>query len=241
MATPQIENGYTKIANELLGEMIKLHLSGNEWSILHCVMRKTWGWNKKEDRISFTQFEKETDLIRSSVGRAILVLTQRNILLVDKSKSVNIYRINKDYSQWIDSSKNATTARVVRKPLVSSSDNATNNDSSDNATGDSSKIDTKVVAKLLPTKETTKETIQKKHLPSEKDFNEIDIEAICNDYQVPESFVLSKWDDVLNYCLSNNKKYADFNRTLRNWVKKDSIKLKQEAHGKSTIGFVKTE
>lgn len=51
---------------------------------------------------------------------------------------------------------------------------------------------------------------------------------ICEDYQVPIGFVESKWDDIENYCLAHGKSYKDYYRTLRDWVKRDSIKLKTE-------------
>jgi len=79
------------------------------------------------------------------------------------------------------------------------------------------------------------------HLPTQKDFEKIDIQSICDDYKVPQSFVLSKWDDIINYCHSRNKRYSDFNRVLRTWVKKDAINIIKEEHGKSIIGFATTD
>lgn len=55
------------------------------------------------------------------------------------------------------------------------------------------------------------------------------IQEICKDYQVPESFVRSKMDDIKNYTASTGKKYKDYTATLRNWVKKDSLKIRKEA------------
>ena len=105
---PQTENGYTRIANEIVTEFSKLHLSGNEWQILWVVLRKTWGWNKKEDAISFTQFQELTKLSRPSVAEAIVKLVGKKVLLVNKSKSINVYSFNKLYQQW-DSTEKSTT------------------------------------------------------------------------------------------------------------------------------------
>lgn len=58
---------------------------------------------------------------------------------------------------------------------------------------------------------------------------------ISTDYQVPLSFVESKWDDVVNHCNSIGKpnKYSDWVATLRNWVKRDAIRLKEGSnHGR---------
>lgn len=63
-----------------------------------------------------------------------------------------------------------------------------------------------------------------------------EMEKICEDYQVPMVFVESKWDDIENYCMAHGKRYKDYYRTLRDWVKRDSIKLKKEAkHGRPIV------
>lgn len=54
------------------------------------------------------------------------------------------------------------------------------------------------------------------------------IVQVSQDYQVPESFVRSKLDDIQNYTASTGKKYKDYIATLRNWVKKDAIKIRRE-------------
>jgi hypothetical protein len=62
-----------------------------------------------------------------------------------------------------------------------------------------------------------------------EDVKEEDIISIAQDYQVPESFVRSKIDDIKNYTESTGKKYKDYTATLRNWVKRDSLTLRKEA------------
>lgn len=65
-----------------------------------------------------------------------------------------------------------------------------------------------------------------------------ELEIIATDYQVPISFVISKLDDLKNYCASNGKTYKDYQATLRNWVKKDSMSLRKEQGGRSKIAFI---
>lgn len=69
-------------------------------------------------------------------------------------------------------------------------------------------------------------------------LTEEDFEQIATDYKVPVAFVVSKWDDVQNYCNATGKKYKDYKATLRNWVKKDALSLRKEANGKSKIDIV---
>lgn len=102
MVNPQKENGHLDIANELADQFEKLHLSGNEWQIIWVVLRKTWGWHKKEDAISLTQFQKATGLSRPSVQEAINKLVLKKVLIVlKKVLGTNVYMFNKLYSQWV--------------------------------------------------------------------------------------------------------------------------------------------
>lgn len=100
MASPQRENGHVRIANELFDEIVKLRLAGSEWQVLMFVIRKTYGWSKKSDFISLTQFQKETGLSRPRVCEAIARLVNKNILVKERG-SVNKYMLQKDYDQWV--------------------------------------------------------------------------------------------------------------------------------------------
>src|SRR3990167_701531 len=81
MANVQIEKGYTRIANEALEALVKVRLPPSEKDILFFIIRKTYGYGKKEDRISLTQFEKGTELSRPTVVRALSNLLTRKILV----------------------------------------------------------------------------------------------------------------------------------------------------------------
>lgn len=59
-------------------------------------------------------------------------------------------------------------------------------------------------------------------------LTEKEFELVATDYNVPIAFVRSVYDDMCNYCASKGKTYKDYLATLRNWVKRDAIKLAQE-------------
>jgi hypothetical protein len=88
------------------------------------------------------------------------------------------------------------------------------------------------------TKQEDKEV--KKHI-SITELGDSHFERIAELYGVPISFVRSKYDDMVIWHESSGKNKKDWIATLRGFVKKDSIKIRQEAHGKSNIGFIKTE
>jgi phage replication O-like protein O len=95
--TPQLENGYTKIANEILEALALTQLSGYQVRCLFYLLRKTYGWQgKKCDRISLSQWMDGTGLKKSHVCRTLNELTDRNIV----TKNGNKYGFNKQYQGW---------------------------------------------------------------------------------------------------------------------------------------------
>lgn len=63
-----------------------------------------------------------------------------------------------------------------------------------------------------------------------EDLKEEDFEDIAEKYQVPVSFVKSKLDDLINWHDKNPQKnyYKNYLSALRDWVKRDGLKIKQE-------------
>jgi len=106
MANPQKENGYTAIANEIIEKLAKLNLTSSQWQVLMFILRKTYGWHKKEDNISLTQIEEGTNLSRPTVCFAIKELVKQALLvkssglLNKKKKRINRYGFQKNYEKW---------------------------------------------------------------------------------------------------------------------------------------------
>lgn len=64
------DDGYTRLANELYEELIGANLTKNQAKVAHAYCRKTYGFNKKMDRIADTQIAKMTRLPRQKVNVA---------------------------------------------------------------------------------------------------------------------------------------------------------------------------
>jgi len=96
MASPQLEDGHTRIANELMEQLMKLYIAPNQWQVLVCIIRKTYGFHKKIDYITNTQICEGTGLVKSTVSRAVNILKQRNIITRD-GKHIGL---QKDWEQW---------------------------------------------------------------------------------------------------------------------------------------------
>ena len=100
MASPQKENGHLRMATELVLVFCIYRLSGQEWQVLWVILRKTWGWNKKKDRISLSQISELTSMNRPGVVRILNKLIKRGVLKKENSAGINAYTFNKNYEEW---------------------------------------------------------------------------------------------------------------------------------------------
>lgn len=96
MANPQLEDGYTQIANEILENLMRTYLPPNQWQVLLCIIRKTYGFRKKVDWIANCQIVEATGLVKSTVSRALRRLEQQG-LINRNGKSIGF---QKDWEQW---------------------------------------------------------------------------------------------------------------------------------------------
>ena len=103
MASPQKENGYTPIANELIEQLYKLPLSGTKLRILLLVFRYTYGFSRKEHDLSENFIASALYTNKRQIQREIKSLIDANVLLVTKQATFNSSKIvafNKDYDKW---------------------------------------------------------------------------------------------------------------------------------------------
>jgi len=151
MANPQTENGYTIIANEILEALTKASLNGTEFKVILCIIRKTYGFKKKEDSISLTQFVKFTRSSLQAICKTLNKLILNKLILVNKGGYINKYRFNKRYNEWI------LNKRILNSCLLNKRLKTTK------------QMDNQILNSCLDTKETiTKETITKESGKSKK-------------------------------------------------------------------------
>lgn len=93
-------NGYFKIENNVAEALALINLSEYETRLLWVILRKTWGWNKEKDHISFSQFEKATGIKRSNAHPALLRLVNKNIIKTCKEGRIKTYSVNKKTNTW---------------------------------------------------------------------------------------------------------------------------------------------
>lgn len=96
---PQLEDGFTRIANEILEALARTPLSGAERRILDVVLRKTYGWGEKDARISYRYFAKATGMSKSNCANIAKRLANKKVLLRVDTYPLT-YRFNKHYDEW---------------------------------------------------------------------------------------------------------------------------------------------
>lgn len=124
MASPQKENGYTAIANEIMEALARFRIPGEARQMLDVIIRKTYGYNKKEDMIATSQFCDFTGLKSFIIHRARKRLLLANLITVSKNANSQVlsYSFQKNYKKWIAVSKKAHCAKkedTVSKKVLS--------------------------------------------------------------------------------------------------------------------------
>ena len=98
----QVENGnYTRIHNEILETLAKTRLSPLEFALLMVIFRKTYGYQKKNDVISISQFCEITGASRTGVIEALNNLVRLKIIYREPIGQMYYYGFNKYYDQWL--------------------------------------------------------------------------------------------------------------------------------------------
>ncbi|MGQ7950366.1 replication protein, partial [Providencia huashanensis] len=91
-----LDNGYLRVANEIQDALCALQLAGREWQVLNAIIRLTWGWQKKEDRIQNILIEEKTKLGRNPVSESVGALEVRGIIHVRRIGQNRYISINKN-------------------------------------------------------------------------------------------------------------------------------------------------
>lgn len=210
MANPQVENGYTQIANELFDALVLVPLSDYEHRILGFILRKTYGFKKKQDWISQKQIAKELGIHKCNVSRTIKKLVKKNMII----KNNKVMGIQKNYEEW-KLSKQITNKviqignkyKIIKKKLSKQITEVIN-------------IDKKKLSKQHP----TKDTIQKKLIQKEKYLDFVFL-AEKEYKKLTDRVGKDKTDEWIsklnNHIGSIGDKYKSHYYTILKWIQKE--------------------
>ncbi|MEC0231313.1 replication protein [Paenibacillus alba] len=104
MADVQVENGYCRIANEILEHIAKCKLNGTQFRLLMILWRYTYGFQRKEHDLSLTFFANALEINKDQVKRELNSLIDLNIISVVEEATFNSTRVisfNKNYEKWV--------------------------------------------------------------------------------------------------------------------------------------------
>lgn len=85
--------------------------------MLDCVIRKTYGFNKKRDQISLSQFVLSTGLDKPDIIRAHKKLAQMNLISIGEkaNEKPKTYMFNKNFDTWKPLAKKPITRKSLAK------------------------------------------------------------------------------------------------------------------------------
>ena len=77
------QEGFIPIPNSIFDKHMR-ELKPTEFLVLCAIIRKTWGWRKKEDRISVSQICAATNLSNRTIIDCLKVLEEKKIISTKK-------------------------------------------------------------------------------------------------------------------------------------------------------------
>lgn len=100
MANPQLEHGYTRIANEILEVIAKIKMSPTQYRLIYVIWRYTYGFNRREHNMSLSFFEEATECDKRNIQRELKRLEERNIIKQNIGGNKRMVSFNKNYNEW---------------------------------------------------------------------------------------------------------------------------------------------
>jgi len=109
MASPQKENGYTAISNELLEAVYRFGFTAGELRVLLLVIRYTYGFNRKSANLSASFIAKGTSMSLRYVKKSVKSLVSHRTLARERSST----KITKNYEDWVVPSRTLVPTRTL--------------------------------------------------------------------------------------------------------------------------------
>ena len=256
MANPQLENGHTQIANEILEAFCHAFPGGANAQVLLAIIRRTYGWKKKEDAISISQLQGMTGLSRRAVIYVLQNLEAKKFITVKRQRGrghtneINTIALQKNHELWVVQRKAPQYENQLRKQrekyhkqVVQRKQGGAKNpeiEAKNSGAGKmgSAKNGKRVVQRnddtmqiFAPTKETiTKEKVTKEKYIKRKYGEFENVLLTDGDYQkLQEEFggEAQEYIERLSaYMESKGKRYKNHYATILNWKRRDEKEVK---------------
>ena len=97
---PDLENGYFRLSNEFYDALLIYKLNQTQRLVMDALIRKLWGWQKKEDDVSLSQLAIMTRLKEPHISIALNDLAKFNLIEKKRGRYGQSVSINKYYRTW---------------------------------------------------------------------------------------------------------------------------------------------
>ncbi len=98
---PQLEHGYTRIANELLEAVLRYPFTGGELKLVLAIVRLTYGWGQKERVLSVTELAHVAALSDRHAKRLLQRLAHDHVITKRPITRMRVrIGVNKYFSTW---------------------------------------------------------------------------------------------------------------------------------------------
>ena len=109
-ASPQLEDGYTRIADEILEALAAARVPGTVLRLVLAVIRETYGWGEKERVIDRKRLAEIMDVTSRAMRRALAEAEARGMI----QRSGHTLKLQKDFTLWLNTGPRRTGPTSVR-------------------------------------------------------------------------------------------------------------------------------
>jgi hypothetical protein len=117
MAAPQIEDGFTMLANELLEAIYRYRSNAVQKDLLLVLIPFTYGFHRKSWPLGITFLARETGHHKQTVAKEVKELIRARVVVVVKGYSFDRPRtlgLQKDYEKWLPMKTHAGSKMIDR-------------------------------------------------------------------------------------------------------------------------------
>jgi phage replication O-like protein O len=224
LADVQLENGYTKIANEILERLALTKFSPTQFRLILVIWRYTYGFNRKDHAMSLNFLAEATGVHKQRIKQELDKLIENNIIIVTEEGSFSKSRklaFNKDYDTWrLQSTKESTVSEIADTTVSKNADTTVSefgyqeiNNINKNLNKDK-EDDEGIVEKIL-------ELLQKSRILEKEDITEFlreDIQDVIDNFGFtnPEEMIVEAIKDAAR---GNGKTWKFVYNKLNSWRK----------------------
>ena len=194
----ELKPNFTQIPNVILDKLMS-NLTDAELRVLMYICRRTYGFHRKADKISYSQFEKGIEgldtgcgLRLEAISKGLTGLEERGLIIKTPHRQSFTYELNEECQvfDYRSTTPSPTEDKPLRLPNIQNKE-----------------------------KESEIKYIYKKEFLIE--IPEATLVDLTGKYMVTRAQVISKGDQLYNWIVANNKKYSNYLAVLRNAVSRD--------------------